>query len=429
MVSERLNGAREMIPEGFGQPKMGPISTGMGLVLFYYLEDTTGRYSLTELRSIQDWIVKFNLQNVPGVTEVLGIGGFEKQFQVIVDPFALERYGLTVSDVIASIEDNNLNVGAQFIERNNEEYIVRSAGLATSIDDLRSILLTSEQGTHITLADVASVAEGQAIRRGLQSKDGVTELIAGQVIKLFGSNSSTVINAVEARIDKINKSLPEGVQMVPYYEQKTLVESAVSTVTSALAEGFFLVAIILAIFMGGFRPTLVVACALPFSVLFATLGMYYFGISANLMSLGGLAIAIGMLVDGSIVIVENIDRHLRIAPEGEAKLNTRARACAEVARPVGFAVLIVILVFLPLFTLTGVEGKTFRPLAYTVALAMAGALIYALFVGPALAYFLMRGARHFPGGGASRLCRAGARRSRGGGLACAASSDAVSASR
>lgn len=390
LVGERLTEAREAIPEGFGEPEMGPISTGMGLILFYYLEDETGTYTLTELRSMQDWIIKFNLQNVPGVTEVLGIGGFEKQFHVEVDPLALERYGYTVNDVIERLEDNNLNVGAQFIERNNEEYVVRSVGLATSMDDLRSVLMGSTDGVPVTVGDVAEVKEGAALRRGLQTKNGVKEVVSGQVIKLFGTNSSTVIKGVEEKIAVINDSLPEGVRIVPYYEQKTLVEAAVKTVTSALSMGIVLVALVLVVFMGGLRATLVVALALPFSVLFATLGMHLFGISANLMSLGGLAIAIGMLVDGAIVVVENADQHLRAAPPGEPRLKIMARACGEVARPVAFAVAIVILVFLPLFTLTGVEGKTFRPMAYSIALAMSGALIYGLMVGPVLAYFLMR---------------------------------------
>ncbi|WFB34503.1 CusA/CzcA family heavy metal efflux RND transporter [Kiritimatiellota bacterium B12222] len=390
LVGERLTEARESIPEGFGEPEMGPISTGMGLVLFYYLEDTTGQYTLTELRSIQDWIIKFNLQNVPGVTEVLGIGGFEKQFHVEVEPLALERYGFTVNEVIERIEDNNLNIGAQFIESNNEEYVVRSVGLATSIADLRSILLGSSDGIPITVGDVAEVKEGKAIRRGLQTKNGTTEVVSGQVIKLFGANASTVIQSVEDKIEQINKSLPEGVNIVPYYEQKTLVASAVHTVTSALTQGIVLVALVLLVFMGGWRPTLVVAMALPFSVLFATLGMYIFDISANLMSLGGLAIAIGMLVDGAIVVVENVDQHLRSGSPRESKMAIVVRACGEVARPVGFAVAIIIMVFLPLFTLTGVEGKTFRPLAYAIALAMSGAFVYALVVGPILAYFFMR---------------------------------------
>ena len=389
LVGERLNEARDNIPSGFGQPEMGPISTGMGQVLFYYLEDSTGTYSLTELRSIQDWIIKFNLQNVPGVTEVLGIGGYEKQFHIEVDPLALERYALTVTDVIDALEANNLNIGAQYIEQNNEEYVVRSIGLATGIEDLRAILLGSFDGTPVTIREVAHVHEGQAIRRGLQSHNGIREVVAGQVIKLFGTNASTVIEAVEDKIEKINESLPEGIQIIPYYEQKTLVEAAVRTVTNALIQGIALVAFTLTLFMGGWRPTVVVALALPFSVLFAALGMYYLGISANLMSLGGIAIAIGMLVDGAIVMTENIDQHLRAKP-GLPRTESVIQACVQVARPVGFAVAIIILVFLPLFTLTGVEGKTFRPLAYAIALAMTGALLYALLISPVIAHACMR---------------------------------------
>lgn len=389
LVGERLNEAREAIPAGFGEPEMGPISTGMGLVLFYYLEDQTGTYSLTELRTIQDWIIKFNLQNVPGVTEVLGIGGFEKQFHVEVDPLALERYSLTVSEVIDALEANNLNIGAQYIEHNNEEYVVRSIGLAKGIDDLKSVLLKSVDGIPVTVGEVAHVKEGRAIRRGLQSRNGASEIVAGQVIKLFGANASTVIAAVEAKIATLNDSLPKGLRIVPYYQQKTLVEAAVHTVTHALAQGITLVALVLILLMGGWRPTLVVATALPFAALFATLGMYFFGITANLMSLGGLAIAIGMLVDGAIVVAENVDQHLRAKPH-IPRLQTIITACTEVARPVGFAVAIIILVFLPLFTLTGVEGKTFRPLAYTIALAMSGALLYALVASPVMSYFLMR---------------------------------------
>lgn len=390
LVGERLSEARGAIPAGFGEPAMGPISTGMGLVLFYYLEDTTGQHSLMELRALQDWVIKTNLQTVPGVTEVLGIGGFAKEFHVEVDPLALERYGLTVSAVIDRIADNNLNVGARFIERNHEEYVVRSIGLATSLDDLRAILVSGADGVPITVGDVAVVREGAALRRGLQTMDGVTEVVAGQVIKLFGANASAVIEAVEARIEVINASLPEGVRIVPYYEQKTLVAAAVGTVTRALVQGIALVALVLVVFMGGLRPTVVVALALPFAVLVATLGMHLFGVSANLMSLGGLAIAIGMLVDGAIVMVEQVDQRLRAAAPGTARLTLVRAACGEVARPVGFAVAIVIVVFLPLFSLTGVEGKTFRPLAQAIALAMGGALAYALLVCPVLAYFVMR---------------------------------------
>ncbi len=390
LVGERLQEAREEIPDGFGDPAMGPISTGMGLVLFYYLEDTTGQYSLEELRSIQDWLIKFNLQTVPGVTEVLGIGGYEKQFHIEVHPEQLLRYGVTLGEVIERVRANNLNVGAQFIEKNSEEFVVRSIGLARDMDDLRDIVIRTEDGRPTFLGDLADVKIGGAVRRGMQSRNGTGEVVAGQVIKLFGTNSSAVIARVEEKLAEINEILPEGLNIVPYYEQKTLVQAAVRTVTDALLQGVLLVALVLLIFMGGVRPSIVVALSLPFSVLFAFLAMKQLGMTANLMSLGGLAIAIGMMVDGTIVMIENVDRHLRGAEPGSHKLKVISAACREVARPILFAIGIIILVFVPLFTLQGVEGKTFRPLAYTVALAMLGSLIFAIGIAPMLSSVFMR---------------------------------------
>ncbi len=405
VVGERLQEAREQIPEGFGDPAMGPISTGMGLVLFYYLEDTTGEYSLEEMRSIQDWLIKFNLQTVPGVTEVLGIGGYEKQFQIEVKPDQLLRYGVTLAELIERVKANNLNVGAQFIEKNSEEFVVRSVGLARNMDDLRNIVVRTEAGRPIYLADVAEIKIGGAIRRGMQSRNGTGEVIAGQVIKLFGTNSSDVISAVEDRLEKINGMLPEGLNLVPYYEQKTLVQAAVKTVTSALVQGVLLVGLVLLVFMGGLRPSVVVALSIPFSVLFAFLMMRWLGMTANLMSLGGLAIAIGMLVDGTIVMVENVDRHLRESSHDKSKLMVVAAACREVARPILFAIGIIILVFVPLFALQGVEGKTFRPLAITVALGMLGSLIFALGIAPLLSFLFMKRPPKGAAGGESFIVR------------------------
>jgi len=390
VVNERLQEAREQIPEGFGDPQMGPISTGMGLVLFYYLEDTTGEYSPEELRSIQDWVIKFHLQTVPGVTEVLGIGGFEKQYHVVVQPDALLRYDLTLQDIIQSVESNNLNIGAQFIEKNGEELIVRSVGLANGIEDLNNIVIKTEDGRPVYLRDAAEVKIGGAIRRGLQTRNGEGEVVSGQVIKLFGTNASTVIERVEEKIVEINSILPEGVRIVPYYQQKDIVEASVNTVTNALIQGIILVALVLLVFMGGFRPSIVVAIAIPFSVMFSFIAMGYFNLSANLMSLGGLAIAIGMMVDGTIVMVENVDRMLREAEPEEPRHHVISRACYEVGRPIVFAIAIIVIVFLPLFTLQGVEGKTFRPLAYTVALAMLGSLIFAILLAPVFSNLWMR---------------------------------------
>ncbi len=390
LVNERLQEAREHIPEGFGEPKMGPIATGMGLILFYYLEDTASVYSLEELRSIQDWIIKFNLQTVPGVTEVLGIGGYEKQYQVAVQPHNLLRYDLTLQEIIERIEANNLNVGAQFIEKNSEELIVRSVGLATGIEDLNGIVVKTEDGTPIYLRDVAEVKMGGGIRRGLQTRNGEGEIISGMVVKLFGANASTVIERVEEKIAEINGILPEGIHIVPYYQQKDVVQASVRTVSNALLQGIALVALVLLVFMGSFRPSLVVALAIPFSVMFAFISMRQFNISANLMSLGGLAIAIGMMVDAAIVMVENVDRMLREADPDESRIHVVQKACQEVARPIVFAIIIIIAVFLPLFTLQGVEGKTFRPLAYTVALAMFGSLVFAILQAPVFADIIMR---------------------------------------
>lgn len=390
LVNERLQEAREEIPDGFGEPQMGPISTGMGLVLFYYLDDANGKYSLEELRGIQDWIVKLNLRTVPGVTEVLGIGGYERQYHVVVDPTALLRYDVTLQDLIERIEANNLNVGAQFIEKNNEELVVRSVGLARGTDDLKDIVVKTVEGRPIYLSDVAEVKVGGAIRRGLQTRNGREEVVAGMVIKLYGTNASTVIGQVEDKIQEINRILPEGIRIVPYYQQKEIVEASVRTVTNALVQGIVLVTLVLLVFMGGFRPSIVVAIAIPFSVLFAFTAMGYFGISANLMSLGGLAIAIGMMVDGTIVIVENIDRRLWEAELQASRTQVISRACREVGKPIFFAIAIIIIVFLPLFTLQGVEGKMFRPLAYTVALAMLGSLFFALLQAPVFGDVLMR---------------------------------------
>ena len=404
LVGERLQEARESIPPGFGEPEMGPISTGMGLVLFYYLDDTTGEYTLEELRTMQDWIVKTSLQTVPGVTEVLGIGGYERQFQVVIEPEALLRYDVTLAETVEALEENNLNVGAQYIEQNAEQFIVRSVGLATGITDLENVVVTTRDGTPVFVRDVADVEIGGAIRRGLQTRGGVEEVVSGMVVKLYGANSSTVIGRVEAKLAEINEALPEGVEIVPYYEQKTLVEAAVATVTNALWQGILLVVVVLIAFLGSWRPSVVVALAIPFSVLFAAIFMGQFDISANLMSLGGLAIAIGMMVDGAIVMVENVDRMLRDPQSGGLthdvpRAQVVAKACAEVARPVAFAVLIIVVVFLPLFTLQGVEGKTFRPLAYTVALAMLGSLLYALVLAPVFSDLLMRRPKETSGNG------------------------------
>lgn len=394
LVSERLQGAREQIPEGFGNPQMGPISTGMGLILFYYLEDETGQRSLGELREIQDWVIKYHLQSTPGVTEVLGIGGFEKQYQVIVNPTALLQYNITLHDLVEALRANNLNVGGQFIERNSEEFIVRSVGLVTSLADIENIVVKSYKGTPVYVRQITEVKIGSTLRRGIQTMNGTTEIVAGQVVKLFGTNSSVVIHAVEEKMTEINKILPQGVKIIPYYDQKTLVEACIRTVSTALYEGVVLVIIILFLFMEGIRPSIIVALSIPFSTLFTFILMKHYALSANLMSLGGIAIAIGLLVDGTIVIVENIDQWMRRGNDGISRHNLISGSCREVSRPIVFSIIIIILVFLPLFALEGVEGKMFRPLAYTIAMAMFGSLLFALVFAPVLADMMMKPRRN-----------------------------------
>jgi cobalt-zinc-cadmium resistance protein CzcA len=402
LVGERLQMAREQIPEGFGEPEMGPIATGLGQILFYVLEDETGRRSPEEMREIQDWLIKFNLQTVPGVTEVLSLGGEVKQFQVRVRPADLLRYDFTIGAITEKVRANNGNVGAQFLVRNAEEYIIRSVGLAEKITDLEGIVLKVQDGTPVYLNQVADVVIGGEIRRGLATMNGAGEVVVGMVLKLTGTNTSTVIAEVKSKLAEINGILPAGVKVVPYYDQATLVAKCMKTVTDALIFGVLLVAGVLLVFMGGLRASLVVALSIPFSIFFAFILMRIAGISANLMSLGGLAIAIGMMVDATIVMVENIDRMLREADPEETRLAIIARACSEVGRPIIFAITIIVIVFLPLFTLQGVEGKTFKPLAQTVALGMLGSLIYALLLAPVMSHLLMRRPRQAAAGAGPR---------------------------
>ena len=390
VVGERLGEAADAIPDGFGTPKMGPISTGLGIIMYYRLVDETGERSLVELREIADWMIKYPLQSVEGVTEVLSLGGFEKQYQVRLDPDQLTSYDLSVGEVIAALESANRTAGAQFIEIGAEQYTVRGVGLARSLDDLRETPVKTVDGRTVRVNDLGEVAIGGGVRQGLATANGEGETVAGLVLKLYGTNTSEVIENAQARFVEINLSLPDGVKAVPYYDQGTLVKKAAATVTTALWQGALLVAVIVFLFLGGWRPSLVVVMAIPFSVGFAFIAMKALGIGANLMTLGGVAIAIGMMVDGAIVIAENVDRGLRERREGEDSRTTVARASAEVIAPLIAAVAVVIIVFLPLFSLQGTEGKTFRPLAASAALAMTGSLIYAALIAPAMALGLMR---------------------------------------
>lgn len=390
VVGERLAQARESIPDGFGEPQMGPISTGLGIILYFRLEDQTGTRSLVEMREIQDWIVKYQLQTVTGVTEVLSLGGYEKQYQIKLNPDALLSYDIQIGDVIEALERGNRTEGAQFLELGSEQYTVRGVGLAQSLDDLGEIVLSAADGRPVRIRDLGRIEIGGGVRQGLATANGDGEVVAGLVLKLYGTNTSDVIERVKTRFDEINTTLPDGVTAIPYYDQGTLVNKAAATVTTALWQGALLVALVVFVFLGGWCPSLVVVLSIPFSVGFAFIAMQMLGISANLMSLGGVAIAIGMMVDGAIVIAENVDRGFKEGEFGDDRRTIVARSTAEVIAPLIAAVAVVIVVFLPLFSLEGVEGKTFRPLAASAALAMMGSLIYAFFIAPPLSNALMR---------------------------------------
>lgn len=390
VVGERLPEAMDAIPEGFGTPKMGPISTGLGIIMYFRLIDETGTRNLVEMREIADWMIKYQLQSVEGVTEVLALGGFEKQYQVELNPDLLLSYDLQVIDVISALENSNRTEGAQFIEIGSEQYTVRGFGLARTIEDLAETPVKTFDGRTVRVGDLGHLKIGGGVRQGMATANGEGETVAGLVLKLYGTNTSDVIEKAKSRFDEINASLPEGVKAVPYYDQGTLVQKAASTVTTALWQGALLVAIVVFVFLGGWRPSLVVVMSIPFSVGFAFISMNVLGISANLMSLGGIVIAIGMMVDGAIVITENVDRGFAERENGEDDRSTVARSTTEVIAPLIAAVAVVIIVFLPLFSLQGVEGKTFKPLAASAALAMTGSLIYAALIAPAMAFGLMK---------------------------------------
>ena len=309
------------------------------------------------MREIQDWIIKYQLQTVPGVTEVLSLGGYEKQYQVRLDPDALLAYDIQIGDVMTALERGNKTEGAQFLEIGAEQYTVRGVGLARSVEDLAEIVVNVDDGRPVRVRDLGEIIVGGGVRQGLATANGEGEVVAGLVLKLYGANTSDVIARVQTRFEEINKNLPEGVNAVPYYDQGTLVNKAAATVTTALWQGALLVALVVFVFLGGWRPSLVVVLSIPFSVGFAFIAMQWLGISANLMSLGGVAIAIGMMVDGAIVIAENVDRGFRESDPSVDQRDVVARSAAEVIAPLIAAVAVVIVVFLPLFSLQGVEGK------------------------------------------------------------------------
>jgi cobalt-zinc-cadmium resistance protein CzcA len=389
LVMEKLQTVGQDIPAGLGEPTMGPITTALGQIYQYVLEGPG--YDLTELRTLQDWIVRLNLRTVQGVTDVLSWGGDVKQYQVRLHPEQLRQYGVTLGEVLDAVEANNQNAGGNFIENNREEYLVRGLGRVESLADLGGIVITTRGGTPVRVRDVATVAFGPEIRRGIVTKDGEGEAVVGIALKLIGANADRVIGAVKRKVADIDHILPEGVKIVPFYDRSELVQEATGTVKDALLEGGVLVVLVLLLFLGDVRSALVVTVLLPMSVLAAFVLMRWAGLSANLMSLGGLAIGIGMLVDGGVVMVENVYRHLTEDPDpDEPRRSIVHRASHEVGHPIVFAVAIIIIVFLPLFTLQGIEGKLFSPMAYTISFAMLGSLVLSLTLIPVLCSLVLR---------------------------------------
>ncbi|MFO7653374.1 MAG: CusA/CzcA family heavy metal efflux RND transporter [Candidatus Krumholzibacteriia bacterium] len=391
LVFERLQQAREQLPAGV-EPELGPISTGLGEVFQYTL--ASERHDLTELRTIHDWLVAPRLRIIPGVNEINSFGGRVRQVQVLVEPARLLKYGLSVGDVVQAVSAGNANAGGNFIVKAWEQENVRSVGLLTSLDDLRSIVLRAEDGTPVYLSDVARVEEGHMTRLGAATRDGRGETVSGSVIMLKGENAQQVVDRVKAVLPSIEAALPEGVQLDVFYDRTDLIRDVIGTVSGALLQGGLLVILVLFLVVGHLRAAVVAALSLPLTALLVFVAMRLTGTTANLMTLGGLAVTVGMVVDGSIVVTENTLRRLREAPEmpphGARAPSIHAAAAGEVARPIVFASLIIVLVLLPLFTLEGMEGKMFGPLALTMVFAMLGALLVEQTAVPVLLSYLVR---------------------------------------
>lgn len=392
LVFERLAAAKEKLPLGF-EPKLGPISTGLGEIYQYTLQNSNKNIDLTELRTIQDWVIKPQLRSVPDVTEVNSFGGFVKQYQVIVSPEKLLKYDLTIHQIYESLTENNATAPANYIEKGPEQIIVRSTGLIQSIDDINNIVVTAHKGVPVYIKDVAEVQIGSVIRQGTVTKDGKGETVAGMVIMLKGANAHVVVKSVKDKISKIQERLPEGVKINIFYDRTELIKACISTVSKAILEGGILVIIVLFLFLGSFRTALVVCLSLPLSALICFIMMKTTGLSANLMSLGGLFIALGMIVDASIVVVENIFRYLneKKYASKEEKITISINATLEVVKPIFFSIIIIILTKFPLFALQSIEGKMFKPLALTIIFGISGSLIVALFVAPVASSLLLKG--------------------------------------
>jgi cobalt-zinc-cadmium resistance protein CzcA len=400
-VAERVQQVKSQIPEGL-DPELGPISTGMGEIFMYTLDaDPKARkpdgsaWTATDLRTLQDWVVRPQLRNTPGVTEVNTIGGYARQIHITPDPARMVALGFTLHDIVAAVAANNQNVGAGYIERNGQQFLVRAPGQVADLDAIRDIVLDRREGVPIRVRDVANVGEGPELRSGAATHNG-REAVLGTVFMLIGANSRDVSQAAAAKLEQANKSLPAGVKAVAVYDRTSLVDRTIATVTKNLVEGALLVVVVLFLLLGNFRAALITAAVIPLSMLFTLTGMVRGGVSGNLMSLG--ALDFGLIVDGAVIIIENCLRRFgeqqhtlgRILTD-EERLETTATATAEVIRPSLFGLGIITAVYLPIFALTGVEGKMFHPMAITVVLALTGAMLLSLTFVPASIALFLRG--------------------------------------
>ena len=397
LVFQRLAEAKDAIPDNV-QIEMGPVATAMGEIYQYTLEgpepaDAAAQEThLTELRTLQDWVISPLLKSVPGVSDVNSFGGYIKQFQVIVDLDRLLKYGLSAGDVYAAVRNNNQNVGGGFLDRHSEQFLIRGIGLIRSVEDISRIVLKSSAGVPVTIADVAEVRMDHAVRQGAAVKDGKRECVGGVVMLLRGENSRDVVARVEAKVAEINDSnlMPARVRIEPYYKRSDIIVKSIDTVTGALLVGSILVIIVLFLFLRSVRGAFVVILALPLSALLTFTVMKIAGLTANLISLGGLAICIGMIIDATIIQVENVQRHMSEAGKGRSTIHDVFKAVIEVRKPSIFGELIIALTFLPIVLLQGYEGKMFSPLAFTVAIALLASLLLSIFVIPVLCSLVLK---------------------------------------
>ncbi|MFM8573438.1 MAG: efflux RND transporter permease subunit, partial [Pirellula sp.] len=393
-VNERLQRARETIPPGMGTPELGPIATGMSEIYQFEVRSKPGfNYALSELRSILDWQIAFQLRSVQGVVEVNTFGGELKTYEIQVDPSRLQNYGISLSDVFTALDENNGNSGGGYIAHGAEQRLIRGQGLVASLEDIRNIVLESRDGTPIRIKDIGEVRFAPMLRQGAVTRDGDREAVIGMVMMIMGGNSRKVVEDVKEKIHTIQRTLPEGIEIDPFYDRTELVEKTIHTVAENIGVGVVLVIIMLIILLGDLRAGLIVAAAIPLSAMSALIAMRYAGVSANLMSLG--AVDFGVIVDGAVVMIENCMRqaanHLKNNPGKKVPLQVFHSSAQEVGKPILFAGLIVIIVFIPILSLQGMEGKMFRPMAFTFMTALSSALILSVTIMPVLAsLFLAR---------------------------------------